>query len=255
MRDLKSKGRAAAGALASLTMIASMSAVPALAVAPGDGADGNAAADPQAEVGENAAVAGAVKVARAEGVFSYDQEAVRVVCGAGIALASENPLDWQLTVSGAVNDAYTASVGDLAGDESVQQKMTCTCGGNPAGGRAIVTANVKGIPVESILERAGVQPGANAVTFVSADGTETMLPLGYVIGRHGVLSYEINEEALTASVGGSNQLWMTRTPANYFVRDVVEIVVSAEDEAPAVPGEGDEHPNSPNAGVLAGAQE
>ena len=59
MRDLKSKGRAAAGALASLTMIASMSAVPALAVAPGDGADGNAAADPQAEVGENAAVAGA----------------------------------------------------------------------------------------------------------------------------------------------------------------------------------------------------
>ena len=107
--------------------------------------------NPQAEVGENAAVAGAVKVARAEGVFSYDQEAVtpnetirtmfqkavRVVCGAGIALASENPLDWQLTVSGAVNDAYTASVGDLAGDESVQQKMTCTCGGNPAGGRAI----------------------------------------------------------------------------------------------------------------------
>lgn len=112
-------------------------------------------------------------MARAEGVFSYDQEAVtpnetirtmfqkavRVVCGAGIALASENPLDWQLTVSGAVNDAYTASVGDLAGDESVQQKMTCTCGGNPAGGRAIVTANVKGIPVESILERAGVQRG------------------------------------------------------------------------------------------------
>ncbi|MFR7403368.1 MAG: hypothetical protein ACLUW6_01570 [Coriobacteriaceae bacterium] len=25
-----------------------------------------------------------------------------------------------------MNDAYTASVGDLAGDESVQQKMTCT---------------------------------------------------------------------------------------------------------------------------------
>ena len=46
-----------------------------------------------------------------------------------------------------------------------------------------------------------------------------------------------------------------RQPANYFVRDVVEIVVSAEDEAPAVPGEADEHPNSPNAGVLTGAQE
>ena len=76
-----------------------------------------------------------------------------------------------------------------------------------------------------------------------------------MIGRHAVISYEINEEDLSASVGGNNQLWMTRTPANYFVRDVVEIVVSAEDEAPAAPGEADEHPTSPNAGVLAGAQE
>lgn len=270
MRELKSKGRAAAGALASLTMIASMSTVPALAATPADAdAAGSAAADAQEMTGENAAIAGDVKVARAEGAFSYDQTAVtpneiirtvfqktvRVVCGAGISLATENPLDWQLAVSGAVDNAYTASVGDLAGDESVQQKMTCTCGGNPAGGRAIITADVKGIPVEAILKQADVQPGANAVTFVSADGTETMLPLGYVIGRHGVLSYEINEEALTASVGGSNQLWMTRTPANYFVRDVVEIVVSIEDEAPAAPGETDEHPNSPNAGVLAGVQE
>lgn len=266
MKDLKAKGRAAAGALASLTMIASMTAAPALAAQPAD-ADG-AAGDACETPGENAAATAAVK-AKAEGAFSYDQTAVtpnsvirevfqkaaRVICGATIPLAAENPLDWQLTVSGAVSDAYTASVGDLAGDDSVQQKMTCTCGGNPAGGRAIVTADVKGIPVETILARAGVESGANAVTFVSADGTETMLPLGYVIGRHAVISYEINEEELTASVGGSNQLWMTRTPANYFVRDVVEIVVSAEDEAPAAPGEDDVHPNSPNAGVLAGSQE
>lgn len=93
------------------------------------------------------------------------------------------------------------------------------------------------------------------MTFVSADGTETMLPLGYVIGRHGVLSYEINEEALTASVGGSNPAVDDPHAANYFVRDVVEIVVSAEDEAPGRAGEADEHPNSPNAGVLTGAQE
>ena len=81
------------------------------------------------------------------------------------------------------------------------------------------------------------------------------LPLAYVIGRHAVLSYEINDEDLSASVGGNNQLWMTKTPANYFVRDVVEIVVSTEAEAPEAPGVADEHPNSPNAGVLAGTQD
>ena len=126
-------------------------------------------------------------------------------------------------------------------------------------GRATISAlagftMVTGIPVEHLLAKAGAAPGANAVTFVSADGTQQTFPLGYVVGRHAVLSYEINDEDLSASVGGSNQLWMTKTPANYFVRDVVEIVVSTEDVAPATPGAADEHPNSPNAGVLAGTQ-
>ena len=70
-----------------------------------------------------------------------------------------------------------------------------------------------------------------------------------------MLSYEINDEDLSASVGGNNQLWMMKTPANYFVRDVVQVVVSTEAVAPEAPGATDEHPNSPNAGVLAGAQE
>ena len=104
------------------------------------------------------------------------------------------------------------------------------------------------------MAKAGAAAGANAGTFGSADGTQQTFPLGYVVGRHAVLSYEINDEDLSASVGGSNQLWMTKTPANYFVRDVVEIVVSTEDVAPATPGAADEHPNSPNAGVLAGTQ-
>lgn len=265
MKDIKAKSRTAAGALASVTMIASMSAMPALAVQPAEtpDADNNAIT----EAAECTLPSTVVK-AEAVGTFSYSQDVVtpnevikntfqkatRTLCGAAIPVEAQNPFDWEITVSGAVKDTYTAPVSELASDNSVQQKMTCTCGGNPAGGRAIITADVKGIPIEAILSRAGVERGANAVTFVSADGTEVMLPLGYVIGRHAVISYEINDEDLAASVGGSNQLWMTRTPANYFVRDVVEIVVSAEDEAPAVPGENDEHPNSPNAGLLAAAQ-
>ena len=91
----------------------------------------------------------------------------------------------------------------------------------------------------------------NTVTFVSSDGTELAMPISYVVGRHGVLSYEINDEDLSASVGGNNQLWMTRTPANYFVRDVVEVRVTREEEPPANPGEDMTYPNSPNVGVLA----
>ena len=103
-------------------------------------------------------------------------------------------------------------------------------------------------------EPATDEPVAAGGTEAATNGTQQTFPLGYVVGRHAVLSYEINDEDLSASVGGSNQLWMTKTPANYFVRDVVEIVVSTEDVAPATPGAADEHPNSPNAGVLAGTQ-
>lgn len=266
MKKTMQHGRATLSALAGITMVASMAAAPALASEPA--ADERGANGREAQAIDASVESAQVTPAQVEGAFSFDQTALtsnreikaffqrasQAICGATIPLMADNPLGWKLSVTGDVEGAFTASVGDLAAEESVSKVMTCTCGGNPAGGRAIVTADVTGIPVEHLLARAGVAPGANAVTFVSADGTRQAFPLGYVVGRHAVLSYEINDEDLSASVGGNNQLWMTKTPANYFVRDVVEIVVSTEEVAPPVPGEGDEHPNSPNAGVLAGSQ-
>ena len=143
----------------------------------------------------------------------------------------------------------------MASEESVEDLMSCTCGSNPADGAAIVTADVKGIPVTYLLERADANDGANTITFVSSDGFEQAMPLGYVIGRHGVISYEINGEDLSASVGGNNQLWMTRTPASYFVRDIVEVRITKEVEPPANPGEGFEYPNSPNVGITSASVE
>ncbi|MBS5451396.1 MAG: molybdopterin-dependent oxidoreductase, partial [Coriobacteriia bacterium] len=109
--------------------------------------------------------------------------------------------------------------------------------------------DVKGIPVSHLLDRAGALSGVNALTFVSSDGCEVALPLSWVVAHHGVISYEINGEDLSASVGGNNQLWLAGAPANYFVRDICEVRVEARDEAPADPVEGAEFPNSPNAGV------
>ena len=269
MKTTTNHGRATLSALAGFTMVASMAATPVVALAGEPAADGSAAAGGTEAPAQGTAVESSqVMPADVEGTFAYDQTTLtsndviktffrrvsQAICGATVPLVADNPLGWQLSVTGDVESAFSASVGDLANEESVNKVMTCTCGGNPAGGRAIVTADVKGIPVEHLLSRAGVSAGANAVTFVSSDGTQQTFPLGYVVGRHAVLSYEINDEDLSASVGGNNQLWMTKTPANYFVRDVVEIVVSTEAEAPEAPGVADEHPNSPNAGVLAGTQ-
>lgn len=56
-------------------------------------------------------------------------------------------------------------------------------------------------------------------------------------------------------MGGGNQLWMTKTPANCFVRSVVEIVVSPRTwKRPRLRCVTGEHPSSPNAGVTPGTQ-
>ena len=199
------------------------------------------------------------------GEFSYDQQtltpnsvirstfrgATATLCGATTDLVVDNPLGWKISVTGDVEQAFSLLVDELASEDSVRQVMTCTCGGNPADGRASITAEVKGIPVTYLLDRAGAQAGVNTVTFVASDGTEVAMPLAYAVAHHAVISYEVNGEDLSASVGGNNQLWLTGTSANYFVRDIVEVRVSAEDVVPANPGEGMDYPNSPNVGIVA----
>ncbi len=198
-----------------------------------------------------------------EGTFSWDQatltsnerisqmfnKAVAHLCGSVADLAQDNPLQWKLAVSGDVENAFVATVDEMAAADSVQDTMSCTCGANPADGGATITAEVKGIPITYLIERAEPREGANAITFVSSDGHETTVPLSYAIGRHAVISYEVNGEDLSASVGGNNQLWMTRTPAGYFVRDIVEVRITQEDVVPPAPGEGHTYPNSPNVGI------
>ena len=227
-----------------------------------DGTTG--AATPAAVESAAASASAAAEADAAEGAFAYDQttitpnsiirdvfqRATAALCNATDDFAVSNPLEWKIAVSGDVDQAFTAAVDDLASESSVKQVMTCTCGGNPADGAAIITADVKGIPVSYLLDRAEARSGVNTLTFVSSDGTELAMPLGYVVGRHGVISYEINDEDLSASVGGNNQLWMTRTPANYFIRDIVEIRITSEANPPANPGEEMDFPNSPNVGIL-----
>ena len=210
-----------------------------------------------------------VKADAAAGEFAWDQatitcnEVIRNVfraataalCSATDDFAVSNPLEWRLSVSGDVDNAFTATVDEMAQDQSVKQTMTCSCGGNPSDGKAIITAEVKGIPISYLMSRAAVQEGANAITFVSSDGTELAMPMAYALGHHGVISYEINDEDLSASVGGNNQLWLAGTSANYFVRDIVEVRITAEDVVPAKPGEGIEYPNSPNVGLLSASAE
>ena len=227
--------------------------------------------------GEQAMSSQRVALANVEGTFSFTQGQVtptaqiartlggadKVLCGASTeALPSNQQVvsdaaDWQITVDGdGVQSSLTATIGDFAQTGTQSTVMGCSCAGNPADGRATANAAVTGVSVYQLLETAGgVTNEANAITFVSSDGYEVTLPLTYVLQRASMIVYQLNGEPLSASVGGTNQLWLGSTSARYFASDVVEVRVTCEDEVPAIPGSpasGDHASNVPNVGVTVG---
>ncbi|MFR3091716.1 MAG: hypothetical protein ACLTMP_08380 [Eggerthella lenta] len=156
---------------------------------------------------------------------------------------ADNPLGWKLSVSGDVETAFTASVGDLANEESTSNVMTCTCGGSRRRARHRHRGRDRH-PARSICWRRPARLRANAVTFVSADGTQQTFPLGYVVGRHAVLSHEINDEVVglrgqqqpAVDDEDAGELLRARRRGNRGVRRGRR----ARDSGCA-----DEHPNSP----------
>ena len=236
-----------------------------------------AGSDAAVIAGEQAMSSQRFALASVEGTFSFTQGQVtptaqiartlggadKVLCGASTEALSSNQqvvsdaVDWQITVDGdGVQSSLTATIGDLAQTGTQSTVMGCSCAGNPADGRATANAAVTGVSVYQLLETAGgVTNEANAITFVSSDGYEVTLPLTYVLQRASMIVYQLNGEPLSASVGGTNQLWLGSTSARYFASDVVEVRVTCEDEVPAIPGSpasGDHASNVPNVGVTAG---
>lgn len=250
---------AVASALAVAASVPMLSAMAAEAPAQPAGADA-----PQAVAAQVKAAPAQRVVDASASAFSWDQStitpnsyirtvfapAAATLCSASSALQTTDPMDWEITVGGDVQGSFTATFEEMAKDQAVTQTMTCTCGGNPSDGRATVTAEVTGIPVAYMVSRAGAAADVNTITFICADGTEVSMPLAYVVGRHAVLSFDVNGEDLSQSMGGTNQLWLAGTAGNYFVRDVTGIQVTHEDQVPASPAD-DAHPNGPNVGVTA----
>ena len=208
-----------------------------------------------------------------EGTFAYTQSEVTpteaiaramgsapdVLCGAqGGTLTDVAAEDWTISVGGAVSDPYSATVAELQADTDVQSVlMGCACAGNPADGIAQVNARVTGVAVRTLLDKAGVSPEANTITFASADGYEVSLPLYYVTQRLCPIVFDVNGSPIEQTMGGTNQLWLGSTSARYFARNIVSITVEARDEAPAAPGTeaaGDTYANLPNVGVAFGGE-
>lgn len=241
----------------------------ALMAAPFVAVDDAWADAPATQPAEGTGLGAAKAVRTVLGQFSFDQatitpnsviksvfqKAAAVLCDGATELTVSDAADWEITVSGDVAAGYTATLSDLAADNEHQKIMGCTCVSNTAGGTAAINAEVTGVPLAYLIERALPADDANTVTLVSEDGLRTVLPLDYVMARDALVTYRVNDEALSESVGGTNQLWIDSTAAKHFTRNIVAVEISCEETVPAAPGdetpaEG-EYVNRPNVGVQA----
>lgn len=290
---MKTKSSAVWGVAAASAMMLGVCGGPVAEAAGWDGAQAGAGAVPdgaagtaaRAESATTTAVDPASQVVRldtVQGKLSYGQGAVDSVddiarafkkvpaylCGASSeqlsvrgaaadadAAGEAVPTVNELTVTGDVQHTFTASLDDLASDDDHPVVLGCSCGGNPADGRASVSAEVTGVTIRSLLERAQASESANTIVFTSRDGYETALPLSYVTQRYSLIVYAVNGEAVDNAMGGSNQLWLGSTSARYFVRDVAAIELRTQETPPPAPGSAAAHDrakNVPNASVLEG---
>ena len=111
-----------------------------------------------------------VKVAQAEGEFSYSQDVVTpneriasVFKVAAVSLCSSMPqyiateLEQNVTVGGsAASGQYVGTVADMADEEGATAfTMACSCASNLAGGGAIANADVSGVSLESVAALVG----------------------------------------------------------------------------------------------------
>jgi len=100
---------------------------------------------------------------------------------------------WRLRVHGMVDRELELSFRELLAEPLVQRTITLTCVSNEVGGTLAGNAQWLGLPVRTLLERAGVRPGADMVFSRSSDGFTASTPLAALTdGRDALLAVGMN---------------------------------------------------------------
>jgi len=106
---------------------------------------------------------------------------------------------WSLSVTGAVDQPLELSYADLLDRELEHRFVTLRCVGEGRNGQKMDTALWTGVPVEALLDEAGVASGCECVMLRSTDGYYMEFPLAAL--RPGLLAFGMNGELLPRAHG------------------------------------------------------
>ena len=113
-----------------------------------------------------------------------------------------DPSDWSLEIKGMVDNPYTLTWDELIAMPMQKHEITLSCVSNPIGGPLVGNAQWLGVPIVTLLERAGVQPGADQFVGKSIDDWTAGFPTDRLHdGRTALLAIGMNGEPLPISHG------------------------------------------------------
>jgi len=140
--------------------------------------------------------------------------------------------DWTLSVGGpAAEDAYELDFDDLTGhEESRDQVTTLLCISNEVGDGLVSTGRWRGIPLKTLVERAGPTDAAMDIVTRAADGYTEGIPWEYVREHPEVLlAYGLGGKTLPTEHGAPARLLI---PGRYGMKStkwITDIEVSDAD--------------------------
>lgn len=119
-----------------------------------------------------------------------------------LAVPRVDPTSWSLRIHGLVDREIELDFSQLLAEPMVESHVTLTCVSNVVGGDLAGNATWIGVPVARLLERAGVQDGADMVLSRSTDGFTASTPLEALTdGRDSLLAVGMNGSPLPPEHG------------------------------------------------------
>ncbi len=108
-----------------------------------------------------------------------------------------DPKKWKLAIGGLVDRPLELTYDDILAMDLVEKTVTLSCVSNPVGDKYVGNAVWRGVPLTTLLERAGVQPAGKQIVGISVDDFDASFPteLAYD-GRTALLAVGMNGEPL-----------------------------------------------------------
>jgi DMSO/TMAO reductase YedYZ molybdopterin-dependent catalytic subunit len=133
-----------------------------------------------------------------------------------------NQTTYSLTVTGLVNNTLELTYNDLIYNfQWVLQVGTLLCVEGWS-----VTMLWQGIPINDLLQQAGIRPNATTLIFYGSDGYTTELPIDYVVQNNLILAYKVNNVTLPAEAGFPLMLVAQNQYGYKWIKWITEIDVS-----------------------------